>query len=183
MKHILVVIFAGQAQAHAGVRALRRLDVEGELALHELGVITRSPQGDVAVLESSGEGIVGSGVGIAVGGLIGLLVGPLGMAVGAVAGSLAGALRDYWVAGAGRDFVAQAQDFLQPGTVAIVADVEEDRTLAADAAMQTAGGTVFRHACADQETAVAAQDPSGVGTERGDPRQQAQAAVPGPAAG
>ena len=183
MKHILVVIFAGQAQAHAGVRALRQLDAEGQHTLHELGVITRSPQGDVAVLESSGEGIVGTGVGMAVGGLIGLLVGPLGMAVVAVAGTLAGALRDYWVAGAGRDFVAQAQDFLRPGTVAIVAEVDEDRTLAVDAAMQTAGGTVFRHACADQEAAVAEPDPPSLGTERGDPQQRAQAAVPGPAAG
>ena len=109
MNRMIVVIFAGQTEAYVGVRALRQLHEEGSLALYSLGVIAKSDQGVVTILETDGPGSVGTGVGMAVGGLIGMLGGPVGSALGAVAGSLAGALRVFWVAGVSLDFVEDTE--------------------------------------------------------------------------
>ncbi len=154
MNRMLVVIFSDQTEAYAGVRVLRQLDTEGSLALYALGVIAKSPSGEVTVLESEAPGAVGTGMGLAVGGLIGMLAGPVGMALGAVAGTLVGAMRDSWVAGVGLDFVEETQTCLQPGKVAIVAEVEEDWIIPVDTAMEAAGGVVFRRARTDVEAGV-----------------------------
>ena len=154
MNRMLVVVFSSQADAYAGVRALRALDAEGSLSLYGLGVIAKDQAGVVSVLDSDGHGAVGVGVGMAVGALIGLLAGPVGMAVGAVAGTLAGALRDSWVSGVGLEFVDETQTTLQPGTVAIVAEVEEDWIIPVDTRMEAAGGVVFRRARSDLQAAI-----------------------------
>ena len=154
MNRMLVVVFASQAEAYAGVRALRQFDAEGSLALYALGVIAKSPSGEVTVLDNETPGAVGTGMGLAVGGLIGMLAGPVGMAVGAVAGTLVGAMRDSWVAGVGLDFVEETQTYLQPGRVAIVAEVEEDWIIPVDTAMEAAGGVVFRRARSDVEASM-----------------------------
>ena len=154
MNRMLVVVFASQAEAYAGVRVLRQFDAEGSLALYALGVIAKSPSGEVTVLDNETPGAVGTGMGLAVGGLIGMLAGPVGMAVGAVAGTLVGAMRDSWVAGVGLDFVEETQTYLQPGRVAIVAEVEEDWIIPVDTAMEAAGGVVFRRARSDVEAAA-----------------------------
>jgi Protein of unknown function (DUF1269) len=68
------------------------------------------------------------------------------MAIGAVTGSVAGAVRDFWVAGVGLDFVEAATQHLQPGKVALVAEIEEEWVIPVDVALEAAGGQVFRRA-------------------------------------
>lgn len=165
MNRMIVVIFSGQSEAYAGVRALRQLHEDGSLALYSLGVIAKSDQGVVTTLETDGPGSVGTGVGMAVGGLIGMLGGPVGLALGAVAGSLAGALRDYWVAGVSLDFVEDTEKLLTPGKVAVVAEVEEDWVIPLDSAMEAAGGTVFRRRRAEVEAAVLQHDVAAIRSE------------------
>ena len=160
MNRMLVVIFSTQTEAYAGVRALRQLEAEGSLVLYGLGVVARDASGAVSVLERSGPDAVGVGVGMAVGALVGMLAGPVGMAVGAVAGTLAGAARDSWVSGLGLDLVDETQTRLQPGKVAIVAEVDEDWIVPVDTQMEAAGGVVFRHARSDVEASVAEPEPA-----------------------
>lgn len=154
MNRMLVVIFSSQAEAYAGVRALRELDSEGSLSLYGVGVIQKDQAGVVSVLDAEGHGAVGVGVGLAVGALIGLLAGPVGMAVGAVAGTLAGALRDSWLSVVGLEFVDETQATLQPGTVAIIAEVDEEWIIPVDTRMEAAGGVVLRRARSDVEATV-----------------------------
>jgi hypothetical protein len=66
------------------------------------------------------------------------------MAIGAATGTLAGAVRDFWVAGVGLDFVEEAEAQLQPGKVALVAEIEEEWVIPVDTALEAAGGRVFR---------------------------------------
>jgi hypothetical protein len=87
---------------------------------------------------------VGTGVGLAVGSLIGLLGGPAGLVVGALTGTVVGAVRDFWVAGVGLDFVEEAERRLQPGKVAVVAEIEEEWVIPVDSALEALGATLFR---------------------------------------
>jgi hypothetical protein len=89
----------------------------------------------------------------------------VGLAVGAVTGGLAGAMSDYWAAGVGLDFVDDAAKFLQPGKVAVVAEVEEEWVIPVDSAMEAVGGTVFRRDRADIEEAQYQRDVTALRSE------------------
>jgi len=151
MNKLLVVVFDNEIAAEAGTRAMRRLDTEGAITLYALGVIAKAADGTVSIKQAPGPAGVGTGVGLAVGSLIGMLDGPVGLAVGAVTGGLVGAVRECWVTGVGLDFVEEAQAFLKPGKVALVAEVDEDWVIPVDSAMDGVGRVVIRRARADIE--------------------------------
>jgi len=143
MNKMLVAIFENETAAQAGQLALRKLHRDGDITLYATGVIVKDAAGVVSVSKSM-EVVSGTVTGLAVGSLIGLLGGPVGVAVGAVTGTVAGAVRDFWAAGVGLDFIEEARKHLQPGTAALVAEIEEEWVIPVDAALQAVGGRVFR---------------------------------------
>ncbi len=144
MNKMLVVVFDNESAAVAGLEALRKLHAEGEITLYATGVVDKDVRGVVSVKKSMDTDPVGTVTGLAVGSLIGLLGGPAGVAVGAVTGSMLGAVRDFWVAGVGMDFIEEVDEHLQPGKVALVAEIEEEWVIPLDDALEAAGGTVLR---------------------------------------
>jgi uncharacterized membrane protein len=144
MNKLLVAIFDNETAADAGLNALHTLHAAGDITLYATGVIARDAKGVLSIKESMDSGPAGTVTGLAVGSLIGLLGGPVGMAIGAVAGSAAGAVRDFWLAGVGLDFIEAATQHLQPGKVALVAEIEEEWVIPVDSALEAAGGHVFR---------------------------------------
>jgi uncharacterized membrane protein len=149
VNRMLVVVFANESDAYAGARALEQLHADGRISLYSSAVVAKDAKGKVSIKEAVARGPIGTGIGMAVGALIGVLGGPAGMALGAAAGTLVGALRDYWVAGVDIDFVEEVEESLQPGKLAVVAELDEDWVIAVDNAMEAAGGVVFRRARAD----------------------------------
>jgi uncharacterized membrane protein len=144
MNKLLVAIFDTETSADAGLNALRALHASGDVTLYATGVLVRDATGAVSVKKSLDTGPTGTVTGLAVGSLIGLLGGPVGVAIGAATGTIAGAVRDFWVAGVGLDFVEAALHHLQPGKVALVAELEEEWVIPVDVALEAAGGQVFR---------------------------------------
>ena len=144
MNKLLVAVFDNETTANAGLNALRSLHAAGDITLYAHGVLACDDGGHVSVKQSTDAGPVGTATGMAVGSLIGLLAGPAGVAIGAVTGTLAGALRDFWVAGVGLDFIEAIAAHLQPGKVALVAEIEEEWVIPLDTALEAAGGHVFR---------------------------------------
>lgn len=144
MNKMLIAIFDNETAADAGMHALRKLHAEGDITLYATGVIVKDASGKFSVRESAGQGPVGTGVGLAVGSLIGLLGGPVGVVVGAATGTMLGAVRDFWMAGVGLDFVEEATNYLKPGKVALVAEIEEEWVIPVDSALESTGGQVFR---------------------------------------
>jgi len=146
MNKMLVAIFANETAADAGLQALRKLHADGDITLYATGVLVKDAMGKVSVKKPMDPGLIGTGTGLAVGSLIGLLGGTAGLAVGAATGAMVGAVRDYWTAGVGIDFIEEAAKHLQPGNVALVAEIEEEWIVPVDAALEAAGGRVFRRA-------------------------------------
>lgn len=144
MNKMLVSIFDNETAANAGLQALRKLHADGDITLYAAAVLGRDANGVVSLKKGMDAGPVGAGVGLAVGSMIGLLGGPLGLVVGAVTGAVAGAMRDFWVAGVSLDFIEETERSLQPGKVAVVAEVEEEWVIPVDAAIEAVGGQVFR---------------------------------------
>jgi uncharacterized membrane protein len=144
MNKLLVAVFDTEAAADAGLNALRALHTAGDITLYATGVLVRGADGTVSVRQTRGTGPIGTVSGLALGSLIGLLGGPAGVAIGAATGTVAGAIRDFWTAGVGLDFIEVALQHLKPGKVALVAEVEEEWVIPIDAALEAAGGQVFR---------------------------------------
>ncbi len=144
MNKMLIAIFDNEPAADAGLKALRNLHDAGDITLYATGVVVKDAHGVVSVRKPIDGSAVGTVAGLAVGSLIGLLGGPVGLAIGAVTGTIAGAVRDFWVAGVGLDFVEDAEKHLQPGKVALVAEVEEEWIVPVDVALEALGATVMR---------------------------------------
>lgn len=144
MNKLLVAVFDTESAADAGLIALRTLHAVGDITLYATGVLARDAKGVVSVKKSMDSGPTGAVTGMAVGSVIGLLGGPVGVAIGAVTGTVAGAVRDFWAAGVGLDFIEAATQHLQPGKVALVAEIEEEWVIPVDQALEAAGGQVFR---------------------------------------
>jgi uncharacterized membrane protein len=144
MNKLLVGIFDTETAAAAGLNALRNLHAAGDITLFATAVVARDAKGLVSVKESRDAGPIGTATGLAVGSLVGLLGGPVGVAVGALTGAVAGSVRDFWAAGVGLDFIEEAIQHLQPGKVALVAEIEEEWVIPVDSALEAAGGQVLR---------------------------------------
>jgi uncharacterized membrane protein len=100
--------------------------------------------GTVSVKQSADPGPVGGALGLLTGSLLGLLAGPVGVAVGAPAGGLTGLLFDLARSGIGADFVDEMAQALNPGKVALLAEVEETWVTPVDTRLGKLGGVVFR---------------------------------------
>lgn len=165
MNKLLVVVFDNEAAAVAGLQALRQLHASGDLTLYATGVVARDAQGVVQVRKPLEPAPMGAATGLAVGSLIGLLGGPVGLAVGAMTGTVVGAIRDYWAAGVGLDFIEEAGRVLLPGKAALLAEVEEDWVVPVDAALEAAGGKVYRRSRGDLAEAQVEHDIAAVRAE------------------
>jgi uncharacterized membrane protein len=143
---MIVVIFDNEKKAYEGIKALKDLDAEGSITLYASAVIAKDAGGKVTVKQAADQGPLGTGVGLLTGSLIGLLGGPVGVALGASAGTLGGVLYDLAKVGVGEDFLGEAGQKLQPGKMAVVAEVWEEWVMPVDARMEAAGGTVLRRA-------------------------------------
>jgi uncharacterized membrane protein len=149
MDKMVVVVFATEAKAYEGLRALAELHREGSLTVYSDAVIAKDASGSVAVRQSASIGPVGALLGGATGTLIGLLGGPAGAAAGMLAGSLGGASYDVANLGVGADFVDEVSKRLTAGKAAVVAEIEEQWIAPLNDCMEKAGGTVHRRSRSD----------------------------------
>lgn len=144
MNKIMVSVFPTETAAYAGLRALKDLHEEGDITLFAQTVLVKNEQGIVSTRESSDGGPVGSVVGIVGGALVGLLGGPAGVVVGAYVGGSAGLLFDLFNVGFGGDVVDEIAAEMKPGSVAIVADIDESWITPVETVFAPLGAITFR---------------------------------------
>ena len=144
MNKILIATFDAEPSAFEGLRALKDLHRDGDITLYASSVIAKDAQGVVSVRQEADSGPVGTLVGVVTGGLIGLLGGPAGVAVGAYVGGFGGLMYDLFNAGMSGDFIDEVAAALTPGSVAVVADIDETWVTPVDARLGALGGTTFR---------------------------------------
>ena len=144
MNKVLISTFGTEKAAFEGLSALKDLHESGDITLYASSVIAKDPQGAVSVRQAADSGPVGTLVGMATGGLIGLLGGPAGVAVGAYVGGFGGLMYDLINTGMSGDFIDEVSAALTPGTVAVVADIDETWVTPIDTRLGALGGTTFR---------------------------------------
>ena len=151
MSKMVVVVFDDETKAYEGAQALRALHVEGSVSVYSAAIIGRDNEGAVSVKDAGDGGPTGTLIGMMTGALIGVFGGPAGLVMGTATGSLLGATADLFNAGFGVDFVDEVGAALEPGKVAVVAEIEESWVTPLDTRMGELGGTVIRRYRADVE--------------------------------
>jgi uncharacterized membrane protein len=146
---MLVVVFDSDGEADEGRKALLQLDREGRISVKGYAVMAKHPDGSAEAKQGRDAALLGGLVGSELGSLLGLRGGPTGVAIGAVAGFAAGRVTDLNNARIDQDFIDEVTRVLVPNTVAVVAEIEEDRTGPVDDRMEALGGSVFRRALSD----------------------------------
>ena len=133
MEKLVVLVFDGLRKAQAGLRALRELDLRGEISLFEATLASKKPDGGVEVVSDPDDQrfpLVG------VCGLVGMVLGVLGGIIGVLGGAIAGALAGFIIrlqrAGLTDDFVNDVSMAVAPGRFAVIAELSEDSTTALD---------------------------------------------------
>src|SRR5215469_15448354 len=149
MDRMLVVVFNSETKAYEGKKALLQLDSEGSISVYGYAVVAKNADGTSTLKQGDDSGPLGTLAGTSLGSLIGVLFGPAGLAIGATAGFAGGATADLANAGVGDDFIDDVSKVLTPGSVALLAEIEEDWTTPVDTRMEAIGGTIFRRTVSD----------------------------------
>ncbi len=146
--NIIVAVFSTVSPAYETAKAVMALkEARGSGFKFKSGIIvSKDPRGDVSVLESDAHPFRGMKVGAAVGGLIGLIGGAPIAAIGALLGSTMGAIGGAGTAILKSATVSSIKKAMQPGTVAVIVEAEEENPAAIDDIVAQHGGRVFREA-------------------------------------
>lgn len=144
MDKMIVVVFDNEGKAYEGLKALQEMQYEGSINLYAKAVIVRDASGKLEVKQAGDMGPMGTAVGMLTGSLVGVLGGPLGVALGAGVGTVGGLVYDLANLGVGEDFLYEVEQSLQPGKVAVVAEIDEEWTAPLDTRMEALRGVVVR---------------------------------------
>lgn len=144
MNKVIFVTFDSEQNAFEGDRALHEMHRDGLITLYDDAVVVKDANGKVVVREEPETSPVATLGGMVTGGLIGLLGGPVGTAIGLGYGTLVGAAFDLTRDGVAKDFVEEAGARLEPGKVAVIAEIDEDWQVPLDTRMEALGGKLLR---------------------------------------
>lgn len=153
MSKFIIIPFSNETDAFKGVQMLKDLDRDGDIGLYAYSVLAKSVEGRLAVKKMQDEGQPGLVFGSLIGGLVGMFGGPAGLALGVAGGALLGSLADIAKAGAPMRFAEAVAREIEPGGVAIVAEIDEGWTTPLDASLQTLGTAAIREWRSDVEDA------------------------------
>jgi uncharacterized membrane protein len=121
------------------------------LTLYGIAVLAKDADGTTTLKQAMDEGPVGTGLGMLVGAMVGVIGGPAGIVAGTAGGALIGSIGDLSNAGVGVDFLDLVGSKMEPGTVAVVSEIDEYWTAPLDDRMDAHGGTVIRRSRVDFE--------------------------------
>jgi len=144
MSNLIVASFANETQAIAASHKLSELESFGDVTVYEKVIVKKSPGGETTVIQD--ETIDGMRLmsGVAIGTLVGALAGPVGLLVGMATGTITGAILESNYFDFSEDFSSKVTDKMQPGTVAIIAEIGEDSPDFVDSTLTPLGATIFR---------------------------------------
>jgi uncharacterized membrane protein len=158
--NVIAVDFTDDDKAYAALAALKKLDSEAVIDLHEAAVVTRDANGRVFTKDTAG---AQEPVGIATGGIVGLLIGvlggPLGVLLGGTTGILIGALYDMDDAEDTDSVLTAFSGTVRAGHNTVLAELREPSDHAAvDKVLVAKSGTVLRRNKRDVEVELAAAE-------------------------
>ncbi len=135
MSNLIFAVFENEERAYEGASVLRSLHRDSALTICGAAIVARNHDGSIRIRDAREKGPIGTAagttgpigtaLGMLTGAIIGTIGGPGGVVTGAAIGGLVGAGVDNYNLAVGDVFVDEIASQLQPGKVAIVAEIEE----------------------------------------------------------
>jgi len=145
MANIIVGSFYDEAQAIAASHRLNELESYGDITVYEKVIVKKNDYGETSVIQSDTSDGVRTLSGMAIGSLVGVIAGPVGLLVGMLTGTLVGAVAEADYFDFSDDIIDKVKERLQPGKVAIIAEVYEESPDFIDNAFGSLGASaIFR---------------------------------------
>ena len=145
MTNLIVGSFDNESQAITASHRLNEMESYGDITVYEKVIVKKDYNGETSIIQSDTSDGVRTLSGMAIGSLVGAIAGPVGLLVGMLTGTLVGAVAESDYFDFSDDFGRKVTDRLQPGTVAILAEVFEESPAIIDNAFKSLGATtVFR---------------------------------------
>jgi len=144
MTNLIIASFSQEAQAIQGANKLSDLETLGDITIYEKVILRKNANGQADILQADTSDGLRTVSGMAIGSLIGALAGPVGLLAGMFTGTLVGAASEMDYYDFSESFGSKALDQLQPGMVAIVAEIDEDNPLFIDSSLTPLGATISR---------------------------------------
>lgn len=136
--------FASEAKAMEASHKLAEVESFGNITVYEKVIAKKDLDGNVTLLESNTTGGLRTLTGMTLGTMAGAFAGPVGLVIGIFTGALAGAAVESDYYDFAEDFTKKVIEHLQPGTVAIVAEIYEEDPALLDYDLEPFGATVSR---------------------------------------
>ena len=151
-ENVIATTFSEDSRAYEALARLKELAAEGQIDLHDAGVVQRAQDGTLHLRDEAGNEDDGLATltGGTIGLLIGILAGPLGVLLGGAMGLLAGAIVDAEDDEETDSVLEHISRSIGKGETAVLADVGESGPVAVDAAMAALDGRVTRYARKDE---------------------------------
>ncbi len=145
MTNLIIASFPKEAQAIAASKKLDELESIGDLTVYESVMVQKNDKGEPVVVQTdkTTEG-VRTLSGMALGSLVGAFAGPVGILAGMLIGTVSGAVWESHYYHFAEDFSAKVAASLQPGHIALIAEIDEDNEVFADSYIKSLGGTLIR---------------------------------------
>lgn len=144
MKKIVAVSFTEETKAIEALHKLNELDLLGEIGIYNKVLLRKNANDETELLKyDSGEGWR-TLAGFTIGTLAGMFAGPIGLVIGMFAGTLAGGISEVTHHDFAEDFGNKIKDRMAVGTVAIIAEIEEQSPGFIDSFMKPFGGHILR---------------------------------------
>src|SRR5258707_489665 len=142
MTNLIIASFKEEAEAIEASRKLNELESIGDITIYEMVIIKKNADGQAVVLQADTSDGLRTLSGMAIGTLVGALAGPVGVVIGMFTGTLTGAVLEEDHYGFSEDFSSKVIDQLQPGTVAIIAEIDEESEIFVDSSLAPLGATL-----------------------------------------
>lgn len=145
MTNLIVVSFPSEAQAIQASHKLIELESYGDITVYEKVILKKDATGETSVIQSETTDGLRVVSGMALGTLVGAFAGPVGLLVGMLSGTLVGGAIEAGYYDFSDDFISKVKNRIQPGTIAIIAEIYEESPAFVDNAFNSLGATtIFR---------------------------------------
>jgi len=144
MTNLIVIAFKNESQAIDASHKLVELESLGDITIYEKVILKKDSSGQASVIQSDTSDGLRTVTGMALGTLVGAFAGPVGLLTGMLVGTMTGAAVDATYYDFSDDFTTKVASKIEPGMIAIIAEVYEDSPDFVDNAVAPFSATVLR---------------------------------------
>jgi uncharacterized membrane protein len=144
MTNLVVASFANEAQAIEASHKLTELESFGDITVYEKVIVKKDKEGNITPIQADTSEGLRTLSGMTLGAIVGAFAGPVGLMVGMLSGTLVGSTLEADYVDFSEDFGSKVTKQLQPGMVAIIAEIYEEGPAFVDNALEPLGAAIFR---------------------------------------